>query len=71
MLVIARVSGEEVGNSYGLVAMRAWSSWAKPAHKNSAVVTTLLPEGSAFTLWALVDDRRLWQTGSQPEVDLV
>jgi hypothetical protein len=60
MLVIARGIGEEVGNNNDLVTVRAGSSWAKAAHKNSAVVTTLLPEESPITLWALVDDRRLW-----------
>jgi hypothetical protein len=60
MLVIAGSIGEDAGNGNGLVTVRAGSSWAKAAHKNSAVVTTLLPEESAITLWALVDDRRLW-----------
>ncbi len=51
--------------------MWAWSSGAKSAAKDAALVAPLLANEPRLTRWALVDDGARRQTGAQAELALV
>ena len=62
---------DQIGNSHGLVTVRACSTRAQAPHKHATVVTALLTKASSVAFWALIDDRRLGQTCGDAESDLV
>src|SRR5438552_3424715 len=53
---------DQIGNSHGLVTVRACSTRAQAPHKHATVVTALLTKASSLAFWTLVDDRCLGQT---------
>ena len=51
--------------------MRARSSWSESSGKDAAFLAALLTEHPHLTLWALVNDGRLWETAGKAELELV
>src|SRR5438034_6607412 len=59
---------DQIGNSHGLVTVRACSTRAQAPHKDATVVTALLTKASSLAFWTLVDDHCLGQTCGQAGV---
>src|SRR6266852_7802079 len=62
---------DQIGNSHGLVTVRACSTGSQALHKHATVVTALLTKASSLAFWTLVDDRPLGQACGHAESDLV
>ena len=51
--------------------MRARSTGSEPPSKDAALCAALLAKHPHLTLWALVNDGRLWETAGKAELELV
>jgi len=51
--------------------MRARSSGSEASGKDAALFAPLLAKHPHLTLWALVNDGRLWETAGKAELELV